>query len=284
MKWNKKYLSYFEKPFAEVPQQIISEVRDKLSSIQSETPLASVVVIAYNDETRLFSCLWSLSETICKYPIEIIGVDNNSADRTAEVFKAVGIPHYTETKKSCGHARNRGLQEVKGKYYICIDSDTMYPPFYVEKLVNELEKEGVVAVSANWSYVASRQYPRFWMRIYEFLRDVNRYFQSFKRPELSVRGLVFAYVTDLGREVGYRVDIIRGEDGSMAYGLTKYGKIKFLYGRETRAVTCTATVSADGSLWNAFKVRVLGALKGLGSYFTRKRGAYKDHPSNIAKQ
>ena len=283
MKWYKKYLQVFEKPFSIAPQSIIEEVKNKLSLLESDTPLASVVVIAYNDETRLLSCLWSLSESKCKYPIEIIGVDNNSKDMTAKVYEATGTRYYNEIKQSCGYARNRGLQEAKGKYYICIDSDTMYPCGYVQRVIEELEKPGIVATSATWSYVPSASYPRVWMRPYEMIRDINLYFQSFKRPELSVRGLVFSYVAEFGRNVGYNVRIIRGEDGSMAFGLKEYGKISFLRGKITRAVTCTVTLESDGSLVKCFYVRVKGALRSIMKYFKSTKEKYKDHPSNLIK-
>jgi hypothetical protein len=103
----------------------------------------------------------------------------------------------------------------------------MYPPKYVETLVSELENPYVVAVSSLWSYIPDKNHSWIGLTIYELLRDTYLFFQSFKRPELSVRGLVFAYNVEYGKKVGYRVDIIRGEDGSMAYGLLKYGKIKF---------------------------------------------------------
>ncbi|MEN6618395.1 MAG: glycosyltransferase family A protein [Rikenellaceae bacterium] len=283
MKWYYKYLAVFEKPFSSAPQHIIDEVKVKLATVQSDNPLASVVVIAYNDETRLLSCLWSLSESKCKYPLEIIGVDNNSADRTADVYKAVGLRYYSEDQKSCGYARNRGLQEAKGKYYICIDSDTMYPAAYVETMIEALERPGVVAVSSLWSYVTSKEYPRFWMFFYELLRDIHLYLLSFKSPERSVRGLVFAYVAEFGRKVGYRVQIIRGEDGAMAYGLKKYGKIAFVRSRKARAVSCTSTISADGSLKKAFWMRVRSVLKGIKKYFIKYTGEVKDQPSNLIK-
>ncbi|MFA5848438.1 MAG: glycosyltransferase family A protein [Bacteroidales bacterium] len=283
MKWYSKYLEVFEKPFSTAPQHIIDDAKAKLAAVQSENPIASVVVIAYNDETRLLSCLWSLSESKCKYPIEIIGVDNNSADRTADVYNAVGLRFYNEDKKSCGYARNRGLQEAKGKYYICIDSDTMYPEKYVETMIDALEKPGVVAVSSLWSYVPSKEYPRFWMFFYELLRDTHLFLQSFKSPERSVRGLVFAYNIEFGRKVGYRVQIIRGEDGAMAYGLKQYGEIAFVRGRKARAISCTSTISADGSLKKAFWTRVRGVIKGIRKYFVKVTGEVKDQPSNLIK-
>ena len=282
MSWYKKYLSVYEKPFREAPLEVVREVKDQISRLQSTQPLVSVVVIAYNEEKHLLANLWSLSDMKCKYPVEIIGVDNDSADSTAEIFKATGVPYYTEYQHSCGYARRCGLEHIKGKYYICIDSDTLYPPKYVETLVNKLEQKGVVGVSSLWSYIPDEQHSWLGLKLYEFLRDTHLFVQSFKRPELSVRGLVFAYNAEYGKKVGYRVDIIRGEDGSMALGLKKYGKICFIRSRKARAVTGYGTVGADGSLLNSFKVRVIKSLKNAGSLFTR-RTTYQDEDSNLVK-
>lgn len=282
MKWYTKYLQVYEKPFADAPQDIIDEVRNKLAKLQSNQPVVTVSLIGYNEEKRLLACLWSLSEMICKYPVEIIGVDNESTDRTAEIYQATGIPYYTENQHSCGFARLCGLNNAKGKYHINIDSDTLYPPHYVETMIKVLEKPGVVAVSSLWSYIPDKDHSWIGLKFYEFARDVHLYLQSFKRPELSVRGLVFAYCTDYARQVGIRTDIRRGEDGSLALGLKKYGKIVFVRKRKARAVTGYGTISADGSLLNSFKVRVLYALKGISGIFSKKE-VYKDEDSNLIK-
>ena len=79
-------MAVYGKPFSEVPDNIIKCTRERLARLQSQEPLASIVVIAYNEETHLQACLWALSEMQCKYPVEIIGVDNDSRDRMAEVF------------------------------------------------------------------------------------------------------------------------------------------------------------------------------------------------------
>lgn len=280
MAWYKKYLAVYEKPFHTAPDNIIQEISHKIASLQTEKPLVSVVVIAYNEEKHLLANLWSLSDMRCKYPIEILGVDNASTDRTAEIFKATGVPYYTETQHSCGHARRCGLAQAKGKYYICIDSDTLYPPKYVETLVNTLMRKGVVAVSSLWSYIPDERHPWLGVKCYELTRDIYLFLQSFKRPELSVRGLVFAYETEYGRKVGYRVELKRGEDGSMALGLKKYGKIRFVRSRKARAVTGYGTVDADGSFLNSFKVRAQKGFKNFGNLFIKKE-KYEDDDSNL---
>lgn len=283
MSWYKKYLSVYDKPWQEAPREIVNKVESNIRHLQSEQPLVSVVVIAYNEEKFLLANLWSLSESRCRYPLEIIGVDNDSSDGTARIFQETGVPCYTETRRSPGYARLCGLQHAKGKYYICIDSDTLYPPKYVETMVKSLEKPGTAGVFSLWSYIPDQQHSWLGIKIYENLRDTYLFLQSFKRPELSVRGMVFAHRTDYGRKVGYRVDIRRGEDGSMALGLKKYGKIRFLYSRKARAVTTFRTVDKDGSFFNSFKSRASKAFKNLGGLFTSKK-VYKDEDSNLVRK
>ena len=84
--WYDKYMTIYGKPFSEVSQNTVGSIRQQLQRLQSAEPLVSIVVIAYNEECRLAACLWSLSELQTKYQIEILGVNNNSKDRTEEVY------------------------------------------------------------------------------------------------------------------------------------------------------------------------------------------------------
>ncbi len=281
-RWYDKYLQVYGKPFSQAPASVVEEVRSKLARLQSDQPLVTVALIGYNEERHLLACLWSLSEMQCRYPVEIIGVDNESKDRTAEIYRATGVPYYTETRHSCGFARLCGLNKARGKYHINIDSDTLYPPHYVETMVEVLERPGVVAASSLWSYFPDKDHSWLGLKFYEFARDTHLWLQSFKRPELSVRGLVFAYHTKPARETGIRTDIIRGEDGSLALGLKKYGKIAFVRKRRARAVTGYGTVGADGGLFNSFRIRVVKGLKNITGLFTKKE-KYEDEESNLVK-
>lgn len=281
--WYRKYLSVYEKPYHEVPKSIVDKVRENLARLQSDAPLVTVSVIAYNEEKHLLACLWSLSEMQCRYPVEIIGVDNDSKDCTATIFEEVGIPYFTETRHSCGYARQCGLNHSRGKYHVNIDADTMYPVRYVETLVDKLSSPGVVGACSSWSYIHDSQHSWMGLKCYEMSRDVYLWLQHFKRPELSVRGLVFSYDTALAQKIGIRTDIIRGEDGSLALELKKFGKIKFIHKYRARAVTGFGTVGTDGSFFNSFKVRAIKAIKGIGRLFTRKE-KYEDADDNIIKE
>ena len=203
MDWYEKYLSIYEKPFSVVPQEIIDNTRNQLTALQSEDPVVSIVIVAYNEEKHLQACLWSLSETQCKYPVEFIGVDNESKDRTAEIYQKSGIPYYIEHQHTCGYARQCGLNQAKGKYAMCIDSDTIYPPHYIEMMVENLMKPGISAVASLWSFYPDENHSKLQLKMYEFCRDIYIRLQIINRPELSVRGLAFGYETALAKKEGF---------------------------------------------------------------------------------
>jgi hypothetical protein len=149
-------------------------------------------------------------------------------------------------------------------------------------MLEQLIRPGVVAVSATWSYFPDGHHSRLGLKLFELCRDLFLWVQHFKRPELSVRGLVFAYDADYGRREEYRVDIIRGEDGSMALALKKYGRIKFVRDRRCRAITGYGTVGSR-SLWQSFVHHVKIQGRGLSRIFY-SRDHYEDREDNLVSR
>lgn len=284
MSWFEKYLRVYEKEYDKSAfREIVSVVCSNLKKLQSDSPLVTISVIAYNEERHLLACLWALSEMQTNYPVEIIGVDNDSTDKTAEIFRDSGIPFYTESQHSCGHARLCGLRHARGKYHVNIDADTLYPSTYINTVIDVLERSPmVVGVSANWSYIPDEYHGSAGIRLYEMLRNVYLRFQAVRRPELSVRGMVFSYRTEEALRVGIRTHIIRGEDGALALGLKEYGKIAFIYGRKARAVTGYGTVG-KGALWHRLVVRLKQIVSHPMLFFTSSR-VYEDRDYNLIKR
>ena len=280
--WYNKFLSIYGKNLDEIPESVLDEIKVNLAERQSQEPLVSVVVIAYNEERRLAACLWSLSELQSAYPIEILGVNNNSKDRTGEVYQRLGLPYFNEQKQSPGFARQCGLENSKGKYHFCIDADTFYPPRYVDLMMTKLSKPNVSCVSSFWSFFPDDNHSRFGLFLFEMIRDMFLFVQHFKRPELCVRGMVFAFNADYARQVKIRTDIRRGEDGSLALSLKPFGKIAFLYHRQARPVTGYGTIGSQ-SLWQSFIQHVKIQGKGITRIFFKK-DHYEDSEDNLVKQ
>lgn len=283
MAWYEKFLEAYDSPPENNSKELMNSISRKLSLLQSDTPLATISIIAYNEANRLTACLWSLSEMQCEYPVEIIGVNNNSSDQTEAVFCKLGIPYYNQDQKGPGFARQKGVDNAKGRFHICIDADTIYPPYFVQTHIEYLKKKSVTCAFSLWSFIPSQNYPIGGLQIYEAIRDLYINFQYIRRPELCVRGMTFSFHTQLGKEIGFRTDIKRGEDGSLALAMKKYGKIAFIRSRKARPVTGYGTLSADGALFNSFKIRMGKAFKSIPGLFIRKTH-YKDEDSNIIKR
>lgn len=279
--WYDKYLTIYGQSFCEIPEVILDEIKAKLSAKQNQDPIASIVVIAYNEECRLAACLWSLSELQTKYPIEILGVNNNSKDDTEAVYQRLGLPYYNESKQSPGFARRCGLEHSRGKYHFFIDADTFYPSCYVDKMMQKLLKPDVSCVGTFWSYYPDNRHSAFGLFCFELIRDTFLWIQHFKRPELCIRGMTFAFNADYARQVTIRTDIRRGEDGSLALSLKPFGKISFLYNRKARPVTGYGTLNEE-NLWISLIHRVKVQMKGISRVFYKK-DYYEDSDENLIK-
>lgn len=104
----------------------------------------SVIVPVYNVEEYLEECLDSLVNQT-KDHIQIIIVDNNSQDSSAEISKKYAekyenVEYYFTEKSGLGYARNYGFQFVEGKYIAYVDSDDKLDLDMYEKMYNLAEK------------------------------------------------------------------------------------------------------------------------------------------------
>ncbi|MEZ5328483.1 MAG: glycosyltransferase [Verrucomicrobiales bacterium] len=91
-------------------------------------PELSVIVPAFNEESLLEATLESVSEALrccgMMERAEVIVVDNNSTDRTADIAKSMGARVVFEPKNQISRARNAGGNAARGKYLVFLDADT----------------------------------------------------------------------------------------------------------------------------------------------------------------
>lgn len=284
MAWYSKYLVAFEKPYHEISASVKAEISDKIQAFcPEEVPECSVVLIAHNEERHILGCLWSLVDNKCDFSVEIIVVSNNSTDATENILEETGVCWYNESQKGPGFARQCGLEHARGKYHICIDSDTLYPPHYIATHVRHLKRTNVVCAYGLWSFLPDANHSRFGLFFYELSRDIYLSILNMNRPELCVRGMVLSFHTELGKKSGYRTNILRGEDGMMAFELKKYGKLKLLKTRKVRVITCNNTLDGGGNLmknlWSRFKKIFYNS-----SLFFTTQKKYEDKESNLIKK
>jgi glycosyltransferase involved in cell wall biosynthesis len=113
----------------------------------------SVVVPAYNEEAFLPETLRSLRHQNYPGTYEIIVVDNNSTDATAEIARSFGVRVVDEPAPGVCQARQRGLVEAVGEVVISVDADTIYPPDWLARIdASFASRPGVVGVAGPCRY------------------------------------------------------------------------------------------------------------------------------------
>ncbi len=113
-------------------QDLCSTIKGRMQRLVSETPKVSVVFPAYNEEMYLPLMLWTLSRLLTAHPIEIIGVNNASTDRTGEIITECWIRRVNERRKGVSYARQAWLEASKWEIIATTDSDTQVPPTWVD--------------------------------------------------------------------------------------------------------------------------------------------------------
>lgn len=92
----------------------------------------SIIIPVYNEEDYIEACLRAIAAQT-DAPDEVIVVDNNSTDRTAEIAKNFPFVKVLRAKKQgVLHARNKGFDAAKGDIIGRIDADTVLQPEWVE--------------------------------------------------------------------------------------------------------------------------------------------------------
>lgn len=107
----------------------------------------SVVIPARNEEKYIGKCLQSLLEQEEKAD-EIIVVDNNSSDKTAEIAKSYGARVIKEKTQGITYARTLGFNSAKFEIIARVDADTTVPKDWILRIKKDFEDNNTNVVLA----------------------------------------------------------------------------------------------------------------------------------------
>lgn len=148
----------------------------------------SVVVPCYNAEAYIEECILSVLEQKTPRSLEVIAVDDGSADDTGTILDRLALNDARlrvihQGNKGFSGARNAGISKARGALISFVDSDDMLEPDAIEILCREYDKGGCDFVTADYrtlsadgsnlsSHKGKRNHGAPWGRIYS--REVWR--------------------------------------------------------------------------------------------------------------
>lgn len=100
-----------------------------------ETLTLTIVIPAFNEEGLLSKCLDSIAAQSMQ-PAEVIVVDNNSTDKTAEIASSYDFVRVLkESEQGIVFARSTGFNSSKSDIIARIDADTVLPKNWVRSVI-----------------------------------------------------------------------------------------------------------------------------------------------------
>lgn len=192
--------------------------------------MLSVVIPAYNEEKNIGECLHALALQTIREPFEVIVVDNESTDRTAEttqLYSSVLDLRVISVKgRRRGNARFAGFREAKGDIVVSLDADIAPPPRWLETYARAFYDASVVAATgpnciADCSARINMTY-NLWLPVWARLCRVAFGHYLFRGNNFAVRKTAYA-------EAGqFDADADALEDIELSIRVAKTGRIAYL--------------------------------------------------------
>lgn len=106
----------------------------------------SVVLPCLNEEESIGQSIDKIQKIFLTNNIngEIIVVDNNSMDNSAEIIKKTSAKYIFEPKRGYGNAYLSGFKHISGEYIIMVDPDNSYDLNEIPNFLKELENNDFV--------------------------------------------------------------------------------------------------------------------------------------------
>lgn len=178
----------------------------------------SVIIPALNEERFIGETLHKLNLAVQALDgslpsgVQIIVVDNDSTDQTAEVARRAGAVVVSEPVRNIARARNAGAQEATGEILVFLDADTLVPPTVLSRIASVMSDSGCVGGAVDVLHQPAsallRMYVRCW-RVFGRLLGMAQGATQFCRSDTF---------SQLG---GYDEAIYMGEDVDFYWRMTR---------------------------------------------------------------
>ena len=190
-------------------------------------PTISLIISAYNEEDYIASCLSSVEQNASNQLFEVIVVDNNSTDKTAEIAKSFSnVRVILEKEKGVTKARERGFRESTGDIVAFMDADCRMPEGWARRVAEEFDGDPSLAcLSGPYVFYDASKWQNFLSWCYWYLLGIPSYFLT---GYMAVAGNMVLRRSVLEKMGGFDTSIVfYGDDTDTARRAKKFGKVSF---------------------------------------------------------
>ena len=183
----------------------------------------SVIIPAFNEADYLPATLESIQQTSehlkarADVDVEVIVVDNNSTDDTAEIAESTGARVVRESVQSIGRARNCGASAAQGDVLVFVDADVTVPATLLEAVHEAMSGPACIGGGVEVEYRPRRLVIRLYLRCWRLLARLTGMVQGATQ---FCRRSAFEAVG------GYDENVWIGEDVDFFWSLKKLAKEK----------------------------------------------------------
>ena len=285
--WLKLHL-FPNKKFHNLTEAELTDLRTRLSRFRADDPEVSVVIPAWNEADNIYRTLSSLASNETTLRVEIIVINNNSTDATQQVLDSLGVRSFPEYTQGIAFARQKGLEEARGRYHLCADADTFYPPQWIELMTQPMiSSSEITGVYGRYAFLPPPGKGRQSLWFYEFCTSILFKIRKKRREFINVLGFNMGLVTQIGRETGgfktttartfnNELNVVESEDGWMAIRLKTRGRLKLVTDPAALVFTSSRKLLQDGGILKAFSNRIKGHASSMLDYLTGPAVAVRD--------
>ncbi|MEO6536304.1 MAG: glycosyltransferase family A protein [Candidatus Paceibacterota bacterium] len=194
----------------------------------AESPKLSISLIipAYNEEAYLGACLEAVQENSNGKFNEIIVVNNNSTDKTAEIAaRFPGVRVICEKKKGLVHARQCGFENAQGSILAYIDADTLMPKGWPEQIEEYFSADPELAcLSGPYKYYDIPARHQFVVSFWYWMARPTYYVLGYMATggNIALRKSVVEKMNGFDTSIAFY-----GEDTDIAKRAHSFGKVVF---------------------------------------------------------
>lgn len=230
----------------------------------------SVVIPAFNEEKLIGKCVEAVeNQTFPKEEYEVLVIDNNSSDKTAEIARKLGatVISYCQ-KQGFSVAKQFGTKQAKGEIIAYTDADSIPDTRWLETINKLMQNKNLAYIGGTILSTEKNTLMNFFFIIFDYFARINQLFgmSLIWSPNMAVRKDAFMQIG------GFNTALKTSDDWDFTLRIQKkFGIHSTLY---TNALRVKTSPRKQKNLGAIIPYVLLGIVNYMSIFILRKSKTY----------